>query len=259
MREMLGAVDTEHVYRIVDALAAGDGPALLAEADAIAARSIAFASALDELASLFHRIATAQVVRGRARSIADGARVAAYATRLPPEAVQLAYQICVQGRADLALAPDEATGFTMTLLRLLAFEPGDIAHPAAAGRIAPGRGCGAGRGRARRRRPRRQHGHGRRRGIAAAAAATTAAPRRAEPPAAAHVAAPVAAAYTAAPAGTTTRPRLPPRAGRPRLPLRPGRPRRRASSPRPRHRPLPPRRRRRCRPIPRTGRRTSRA
>jgi DNA polymerase-3 subunit gamma/tau len=38
--------------------------------------------------------------------------------------VQLAYQICVQGRADLPLAPDEATGFSMTLLRLLAFEPG---------------------------------------------------------------------------------------------------------------------------------------
>ena len=43
---------------------------------------------------------------------------------MAPESVQLAYQICVQGRADLALAPDEATGFSMTLLRLLAFEPG---------------------------------------------------------------------------------------------------------------------------------------
>ena len=42
---------------------------------------------------------------------------------MSPESVQLAYQICVQGRADLALAPDEATGFAMTLLRLLAFEP----------------------------------------------------------------------------------------------------------------------------------------
>ena len=46
------------------------------------------------------------------------------ASRLPAETVQLAYQICVQGRADLSLAPDEATGFSMTLLRLLAFEPG---------------------------------------------------------------------------------------------------------------------------------------
>jgi DNA polymerase-3 subunit gamma/tau len=61
----------------------------------------------------------------------DAARVAAFAAAMTPEAVQLAYQICVQGRADLALAPDEATGFTMTLLRLLAFEPGNSAQPAA--------------------------------------------------------------------------------------------------------------------------------
>ncbi len=127
VREMLGAVDTEHVYRIVDALAANDGPTLLAEADAIAARSIAYASALDELASLFHRVATAQAVPGAVQAMADGERVAGYAAGLLPEAVQVAYQICVQGRADLALAPDEATGFTMTLLRLLAFDPGGSA------------------------------------------------------------------------------------------------------------------------------------
>ena len=53
----------------------------------------------------------------------EAERIAAYASRFAPESVQLAYQICAQGRADLALAPDEATGFSMTLLRLLAFEP----------------------------------------------------------------------------------------------------------------------------------------
>jgi len=199
VREMLGAVDTEHVYRIVDALAAGDGPALLAEADAIAARSIAFASALDELASLFHRIATAQVVPGAGEAMADGARVAAYATRLPPEAVQLGYQICVQGRADLALAPDEATGFTMTLLRLLAFEPGDIARPAAGGASPPVAAAVRPR-----QGPAASAAPAARATVEGAAAprtaAATAAPRRAEPPAAAHVAAPAAAAYMAAPA-----------------------------------------------------------
>ena len=56
-------------------------------------------------------------------ALADAARVAAYAKAFSAESVQLAYQICVQGRADLALAPDEPTGFAMTLLRLLAFEP----------------------------------------------------------------------------------------------------------------------------------------
>jgi len=53
--------------------------------------------------------------------------------------VQLAYQICTQGRADLALAPDESTGFTMTLLRLLAFEPAEAATAATPGGPAPAR------------------------------------------------------------------------------------------------------------------------
>jgi DNA polymerase-3 subunit gamma/tau len=123
VRQMLGAVDREHVYRIADALVDGAGAALLAEADALAARGLDFAAALDELASLFHRIAVAQVVPDAARLYDDAARLEGYAGRFTPETVQLAYQICAQGRTDLAIAPDEATGFAMTLLRLLAFEP----------------------------------------------------------------------------------------------------------------------------------------
>ena len=123
VRTMLGAVDTEYVYRIVDALIANDGPALLAEVDAMATRSISFTSALEDLASLFHRLAVAQAVPAAAAAMEDSGRIGRSAGRLAPEAVQLAYQICVQGRADLPLAPDEATGFSMTLLRLLAFEP----------------------------------------------------------------------------------------------------------------------------------------
>jgi DNA polymerase-3 subunit gamma/tau len=128
VRSMLGAVDREHVCRIADALVAADGPALIAEADALAARGLGFAAALDELASLFHRIAVAQVVPVAAQQFDDAAQVSGYATRFTPESVQLAYQICVQGRADLAIAPDEATGFAMTLLRLLAFEPASPAE-----------------------------------------------------------------------------------------------------------------------------------
>ena len=124
VRTMLGTVDRDHVYRIADALAAGDGSALLAEGDALAARGLAFGAALEELASLFHRIAVAQVVPARRERVSTTrSAFAGYATRFTPETVQLAYQICAQGRADLALAPDEATGFAMTLLRMLAFEP----------------------------------------------------------------------------------------------------------------------------------------
>jgi DNA polymerase-3 subunit gamma/tau len=122
-RTMLGAVDADYAYRILEALQEANGTALLAEVDAMAARSVAFGAALEELASLFHRIAIAQAVPEGVSAFDDAGRVGRCATTMDPEMVQLAYQICVQGRADLALAPDEATGFSMTLLRLLAFEP----------------------------------------------------------------------------------------------------------------------------------------
>ncbi|HXR57485.1 MAG TPA: DNA polymerase III subunit gamma/tau [Casimicrobiaceae bacterium] len=129
VRSMLGVVDRGYLHRIVDALIASDGSALLAEADALAAAGYAFAAALDELASLFHRVAVVQAVPG-APGGDDAERIADYASRMSPESVQLAYQIVVQGRTDLAIAPDEATGFSMTLLRLLAFEPMTEGEPA---------------------------------------------------------------------------------------------------------------------------------
>ncbi|MDQ2961549.1 MAG: DNA polymerase III subunit gamma/tau [Pseudomonadota bacterium] len=123
VRTMLGAADADYVYRIADALIARDGPALLAEARALAERSVSLGNALEELAALFHRIAVCHTVPEAAEALPDAARLTALARAFAPESVQLAYQICVQGRADLALAPDEPTGFSMTLLRLLAFEP----------------------------------------------------------------------------------------------------------------------------------------
>ncbi|HQR10954.1 MAG TPA: DNA polymerase III subunit gamma/tau [Casimicrobiaceae bacterium] len=135
VRTMLGAVDRDYVYRIADALADGDGVALLAEGDALAGRGLAAASALDELASLFHRVAVVQAVPVAAENYDDAQRVEAYAARFSVESVQLCYQICTQGRADLGLAPDEAVGFTMTLLRLLAFEPAMATSPASAPRV----------------------------------------------------------------------------------------------------------------------------
>jgi DNA polymerase-3 subunit gamma/tau len=145
VRTMLGTVDTEYIYRIADALIAADGPSLLAEARALTERSLSLPSALDELAALFHRIAVAQTVPETVDSLADAARVAAYARAFSAESVQLAYQICVQGRADLALAPDEPTGFAMTLLRLLAFEPAAFQDDSGASRSGGGARAGPGR------------------------------------------------------------------------------------------------------------------
>ena len=123
VRAMLGAIDQTYLLRILEALANNDGNALLAEADRMAERSIGFEAALQDLASLMHRIALAQVAPAAIAAMVDAPALTDLAARFSAEEVQLYYQIALHGRRDLALAPDEYAGFSMALLRMLAFAP----------------------------------------------------------------------------------------------------------------------------------------
>ena len=128
VRDMLGAVDRSYALDLLDALAAGDGAALMAQADAIESRSLSFDAALQELGAVLHGIAVLQLApAAAARDDPDFPRLEALAQRFSPEELQLNYQIALQGRSELGLAPDEYAGFTMTLLRMLAFVPTDAA------------------------------------------------------------------------------------------------------------------------------------
>ncbi|HEY6897528.1 MAG TPA: DNA polymerase III subunit gamma/tau [Rhodocyclaceae bacterium] len=134
VRDMLGTVADDHLYGLLDALVGADAMSLLAMADRMEARSLSFDSALQELATLFHRIALLQFAPEALVDSAERERLAPYAAAFDAEFLQLCYQIAVHGRDDLALAPDGYAGFTMTLLRLLAFRPdaGGGQRPAAA-------------------------------------------------------------------------------------------------------------------------------
>ncbi|MDF0604621.1 DNA polymerase III subunit gamma/tau [Neisseriaceae bacterium TC5R-5] len=124
VRAMLGAVDSHYLYALLQALSDGDGRQLMAEAAELTERGIGFDSVLSELAMLLQQIALAQTVP---QAIADDEperdTLFTLAAKIAPEEVQLYYQIAIHGRKDLALAPDEQAGFTMTLLRMLAFHP----------------------------------------------------------------------------------------------------------------------------------------
>ncbi|MBK9605633.1 MAG: DNA polymerase III subunit gamma/tau [Betaproteobacteria bacterium] len=125
VRQMLGAVETDYVLRLLEALAESDGERLFGEARAMAERNLAFDAALQDLAVCLHDIALLQTVPGAIPDDQPGRdRLVELARRLDPETVQLDYQIAVQGRNDLSIAPDEFAGFSMTLLRMLAFAPG---------------------------------------------------------------------------------------------------------------------------------------
>ncbi|GAA5787437.1 DNA polymerase III subunit gamma/tau [Chitiniphilus shinanonensis] len=124
VRAMLGAVDQSYLFEILAALVAKDGQALMKAAAGIAERGLSYEAALHELAHLLHQVAVAQAVPGAlADDLPQRPQIMAVAQALAPEDSQLYYQIALHGRRDLPLAPDEYAGFTMTLLRMLAFAP----------------------------------------------------------------------------------------------------------------------------------------
>src|SRR5262245_25099365 len=124
VRVMLGVVERDYLYAILRSLTRRDGAALIAEADKMASRSLSFETALQELASLLQRLALLQAVPGSVtEDDPDRAALEELAGMLAPDDLQLYYQIAVQGRSEIGLAPDEYAGFTMSLLRMLAFAP----------------------------------------------------------------------------------------------------------------------------------------
>lgn len=137
--EMLGSLGGDLVWPLLERIVDGDGAATVREADRIAERSVSLDTALEEIASILHRVALAQAGADAFDDDPDADRVKAMAARLDAGRVQVMYQIAVLGRRDLPLAPDELAGFTMALLRMLSFmeapasaQPSRVSVPAAA-------------------------------------------------------------------------------------------------------------------------------
>jgi DNA polymerase-3 subunit gamma/tau len=154
-RAMLGTIARDHVVRLAELLGTMNVPELLRCAQSLEEWAPDYAQVLDELASLFVRIAMKQAV-----SDFEGDELYApevlerLAKALGPEDVQLFYQTAITGRRDLGLAPDPRAGFQMTLLRMIAFRPGGEAeqsrdlgtgagHPGAGGGSANSGAAGA--------------------------------------------------------------------------------------------------------------------
>ena len=138
VRAMLGSVEQEYLHDILSALQRRDGAAMIAVADRMAERSLSFEIALQELATLLHRIALAQTVpKAIAEDDPERAAIEACAAGFGAEEIQLLYQIALHGRQDIGLAPDDYAGFTMALMRMLAFMPeGNTPQPGRSGTVA---------------------------------------------------------------------------------------------------------------------------
>ncbi|QBG91099.1 DNA polymerase III subunit gamma/tau [Xanthomonas oryzae] len=192
VRTMLGTVDRTQVGAMLQSLADGDGARLMQVVAALAEFSPDWSGVLEALAEALHRVQVQQLVPSVA-FVGDGIDPTPFAAQLRPEVVQLWYQMALNGRRDLYLAPSPRAGFEMAVLRMLAFRP---AAAVPAGGSDDGRGATAGGGA---------------RSAAAggqAAAPALAAPVTAAPPVVAATAAvtdtmPVAAAEASLPASAT--------------------------------------------------------
>jgi len=132
VRAMLGAIDQSYLYQLLDALLAGDGGSIINQARLMEERSISFEAALNDFAQLLHQVAIAQTVpESVADDLPEREALLSLAQKIPAETLQLYYQITLLGRRDIGLAPDEYAGFTMSLLRMLAFTPNETNSVAA--------------------------------------------------------------------------------------------------------------------------------
>ena len=124
---MLGVLDHQHLLGLLRALVSHDPAQLMAVVGTLAEQAPDFAAVLQDLASLLHRLTLAQVVpEALPEDQLNRDELIALAASLPAEEVQLYYQLAIEGRRDLPLAPDPRTGLEMTLLRMLAFRPQGI-------------------------------------------------------------------------------------------------------------------------------------
>ena len=122
VRDMLGLVDETWGVQLLQALAAGDGAAVVQQVDTLRELGQSAQAVLDVLAERLHGVALLQLADAAPES-ADPT-MADLAQALGADETQLLYSLCLQGRQDLTWSPDEYAGLSMVLLRFLAFGGG---------------------------------------------------------------------------------------------------------------------------------------
>jgi DNA polymerase-3 subunit gamma/tau len=126
VRQMLGSADRSHVFRLIEALALGDGQAVVETSEALRVHGLSAAATLEDMSMVLQRMAVLQAVPSMADADAadpEASELARLAAQMPADETQLLYSLCLHGRQELGLAPDEYAALTMVLLRLLAFKP----------------------------------------------------------------------------------------------------------------------------------------
>lgn len=121
--QMLGAIDSHDLYNLLGNVLSGKTAELIAQADAMQVNGVALDNVLADFSTLIHRVALAQVIDPSDDGQFESQQLVTLAAQAAPAALQALYQIAIFGQRDLPLAPDPLSGFTMCLLRMVAFLP----------------------------------------------------------------------------------------------------------------------------------------
>ncbi|MCF2949850.1 DNA polymerase III subunit gamma/tau [Paraglaciecola aquimarina] len=125
--DMLGLMDKNQVLKLVHAVVQKDSAEVMQQIEFMANQAPDFSQILAEMMSLLHQIALTQFVPDACKLETISARaIYQLAKSVPVEQIQLLYQIALSGKKDLPHAADPRTGLEMTLLRMLAFCPGNL-------------------------------------------------------------------------------------------------------------------------------------
>ena len=139
VRLMLGSVDQSHVLGLIDALARADGAEVVRISETLRVNGLSAASALEDMSVALQRMAVLQAVPQAAAESddPDHLEMLRLSQAMPADETQLLYSLCLHGRGELGLAPDEYAALTMVLLRLLAFKPKQASATSVASSTAP--------------------------------------------------------------------------------------------------------------------------
>ena len=130
VRTMLGTIDGDELSVLLTDIIERNAASLIARINNMSELAPDYDAMLAQLLSILHNIAVAQVLPDGSDLVDETSRT--FARRLDKEDVQLYYQLALNGRRDLHIAPDPKTAFEMTMIRLLAFcpwEPADTQKP----------------------------------------------------------------------------------------------------------------------------------
>ena len=135
---MLGTIERRFVVDICQALASQSGATLLSSIAKMAEQSPDYGAAMGDILSVWHQVAILQTVpEALDKGLSHFTELASLAETVSREDVQLFYQICLLGRKDLNLAPDQRSGFEMSMLRALAFRPASNGRSTAVSPVIP--------------------------------------------------------------------------------------------------------------------------